>query len=124
LIVLFRFCLLCPPQPPNKSLTFKKSESRAGKNIFAPSFRFEDMGIGGLDKQFGDIFRRAFASRTFPASLTKKLGIHHVKGILLCVFFYSVVRGTCIVFTFAPSVFSFFAASLLPGMVRRALARP
>jgi vesicle-fusing ATPase len=41
------------------------------------------MGIGGLDVQFGDIFRRAFASRTFPPALLNKLGIHHVKGILL-----------------------------------------
>src|SRR4051812_41330875 len=28
-------------------------------------FKFEDMGIGGLDKEFSTIFRRAFASRIF-----------------------------------------------------------
>ena len=41
------------------------------------------MGIGGLDQEFGAIFRRAFASRVFPPALVEKLGISHVKGILL-----------------------------------------
>ena len=41
------------------------------------------MGIGGLDAEFGAIFRRAFASRVFPPGLVDKLGIQHVKGILL-----------------------------------------
>ena len=41
------------------------------------------MGIGGLDDEFGAIFRRAFASRVFPPGLIDKLGIQHVKGILL-----------------------------------------
>lgn len=38
------------------------------------------MGIGGLDSEFGAIFRRAFASRVFPPGLVEKLGIQHVKG--------------------------------------------
>jgi vesicle-fusing ATPase len=41
------------------------------------------MGIGGLDSEFSTIFRRAFASRIFPPGLIDKLGIQHVKGILL-----------------------------------------
>jgi len=41
------------------------------------------MGIGGLDKEFSDIFRRAFASRIFPTAVVKKLGVRHVKGMLL-----------------------------------------
>ena len=41
------------------------------------------MGIGGLDNEFNAIFRRAFASRIFPPSIVEKLGIQHVKGILL-----------------------------------------
>ncbi len=41
------------------------------------------MGIGGLDSEFSSIFRRAFASRIFPPALVEKLGIQHVKGILL-----------------------------------------
>ncbi|KAH9967085.1 P-loop containing nucleoside triphosphate hydrolase protein [Lactifluus volemus] len=51
--------------------------------ILAPNFKFEDMGIGGLDQEFSAIFRRAFASRVFPPGLVEKLGIQHVKGILL-----------------------------------------
>ncbi len=38
------------------------------------------MGIGGLDSEFAEIFRRAFASRVFPPGLVDKLGIQHVKG--------------------------------------------
>ncbi|GME71883.1 unnamed protein product [[Candida] boidinii] len=41
------------------------------------------MGIGGLDTEFTSIFRRAFASRIFPPALIEKLGIQHVKGMLL-----------------------------------------
>ena len=48
--------------------------------ILAPNFKFEDMGIGGLDTEFSEIFRRAFASRVFPPGLVEKLGIQHVKG--------------------------------------------
>jgi vesicle-fusing ATPase len=51
--------------------------------IVKPSFKFEDMGIGGLDEEFSAIFRRAFASRIFPSSLVEKLGIQHVRGVLL-----------------------------------------
>ena len=59
-------------------------EYRAPPNaILAPNFKFEDMGIGGLDQEFSAIFRRAFASRVFPPALVEKLGISHVKGILL-----------------------------------------
>ncbi|CCH45788.1 vesicle-fusing ATPase [Wickerhamomyces ciferrii] len=51
--------------------------------IIRPDFKFEDMGVGGLDKEFTQIFRRAFASRIFPPSVIQKLGISHVKGLLL-----------------------------------------
>ena len=40
---------------------------------------FEELGIGGMDKQFDAIFRRAFASRVFPPSIVQRLGIKHVK---------------------------------------------
>jgi vesicle-fusing ATPase len=40
------------------------------------------MGIGGLNTQFQTMFRRAFASRLFPG-IVKKLGINHIRGILL-----------------------------------------
>jgi len=51
--------------------------------LFRPKWNFESMGIGGLDKEFSDIFRRAFASRVFPPEVVQKLGIKHVKGMLL-----------------------------------------
>ncbi|TVY32970.1 Vesicular-fusion protein [Lachnellula occidentalis] len=59
------------------------SKRPAANSIIAPDFKFEDMGIGGLDNEFSSIFRRAFASRIFPPGLIEKLGIQHVKGILL-----------------------------------------
>eukprot|EP00658_Telonema_sp_P-2_P050248 TRINITY_DN38298_c0_g1_i1.p1 TRINITY_DN38298_c0_g1~~TRINITY_DN38298_c0_g1_i1.p1 ORF type:complete len:161 (-),score=58.63 TRINITY_DN38298_c0_g1_i1:162-644(-) len=46
-------------------------------------FDLESLGIGGLKAEFGQVFRRAFASRIFPQSVVKKLGIQHVKGVLL-----------------------------------------
>jgi len=57
--------------------------SSTGNQIFKPDFDFTKMGIGGLDEEFSQIFRRAFASRVLPPSVIKKLGIRHVKGLLL-----------------------------------------
>lgn len=65
-------------------INLKASNRRpAANSIIQPDFKFEDMGIGGLDAEFSTIFRRAFASRIFPPGLIDKLGIQHVKGILL-----------------------------------------
>ncbi|KAL6782595.1 hypothetical protein ACKKBG_A07415 [Auxenochlorella protothecoides x Auxenochlorella symbiontica] len=44
---------------------------------------FEKLGIGGLDSQFREMFRRAFESRRLPPSVVERLGIKHRKGILL-----------------------------------------
>eukprot|EP00818_Percolomonas_sp_WS_P003370 CAMPEP_0117445534 /NCGR_PEP_ID=MMETSP0759-20121206/5848_1 /TAXON_ID=63605 /ORGANISM="Percolomonas cosmopolitus, Strain WS" /LENGTH=779 /DNA_ID=CAMNT_0005237719 /DNA_START=141 /DNA_END=2480 /DNA_ORIENTATION=+ len=52
-------------------------------NILKNGASFQKMGIGGLDQQLGKIFRRAFASRIYPAEIIKKLGVKHIKGILL-----------------------------------------
>lgn len=46
-------------------------------------FDLENLGIGGLRAEFGQVFRRAFASRIMPPSVVKRLGIPHVKGVLL-----------------------------------------
>ncbi|KIK67694.1 hypothetical protein GYMLUDRAFT_81253 [Collybiopsis luxurians FD-317 M1] len=68
----------------DSAIKIKASSKKARPNaILAPNFKFEDMGIGGLDNEFNEIFRRAFASRVFPPGLVEKLGIEHVKGILL-----------------------------------------
>lgn len=64
------------------TVKLRSSAKKARPNaILAPNFKFEDMGIGGLDSEFSEIFRRAFASRVFPPSLVDKLGIQHVKGM-------------------------------------------
>ncbi|KAF5474413.1 hypothetical protein F2P56_006314, partial [Juglans regia] len=56
----------------------------ASSNIFRQKeFNLQSLGIGGLSAEFADIFRRAFASRVFPPHVTTKLGIKHVKGMLL-----------------------------------------
>ena len=60
-----------------------QSSKPQSRNIFRPDFNFEDLGIGGLSKEFGDIFRRAFASRVFPPKMIKALGTNHVRGMLL-----------------------------------------
>lgn len=65
-------------------INLKGSNRRpAANSVIRPDFKFEDMGIGGLDAEFSDIFRRAFASRIFPPGLAEKIGIQHVRGILL-----------------------------------------
>ncbi|XP_034271882.1 vesicle-fusing ATPase isoform X2 [Pantherophis guttatus] len=79
----------------NSQVAFEKAESSSltliGKSktrenrqsIINPDWNFEKMGIGGLDKEFSDIFRRAFASRVFPPEIVEQMGCKHVKGILL-----------------------------------------
>jgi len=58
--------------------------STSGVALFkAKDFNFEKLGIGGLDSQFEQIFRRAFASRVFPPAVVARLGIKHVRGVLL-----------------------------------------
>jgi vesicle-fusing ATPase len=55
----------------------------AATNIFTKDFDFEKLGIGGLDAEFNQIFRRAFASRIWPAAIMQQMGITHVRGMLL-----------------------------------------
>lgn len=66
-----------------KPMNLKGSAKRSANAIVRPDFKFESLGIGGLDDEFSVIFRRAFASRIFPPNLIEQLGIMHVKGILL-----------------------------------------
>ncbi|PWZ03287.1 AAA-domain-containing protein [Testicularia cyperi] len=69
---------------PEGGVKIKASGNRPPPNaILQPNFKFEDMGVGGLDREFANIFRRAFASRIFPPALVEKLGIQHVKGMVL-----------------------------------------
>jgi vesicle-fusing ATPase len=59
------------------------SEKMKVKKLMQDDFDFENMNVGGLKKEFSDIFRIAFASRRYPAEYLKKYGIQHVKGMLL-----------------------------------------
>ncbi|AOC55223.1 AAA+ ATPase predicted domain [Lymphocystis disease virus 3] len=60
-----------------------KSETVVLSGQISINWNFEEMGVGGLDKEFSLIFRRAFASRSVPVEITEKLGCKHIKGVLL-----------------------------------------
>ncbi len=60
-----------------------KSTESSTPSIFRPDFNITDMGIGGLDEELFNIFRRTFASRRYSNQAVKKYGIKHIKGILL-----------------------------------------
>lgn len=65
-------------------INLKASARRPAANpILQANFKFEDIGIGGLSKEFSTIFRRAFAARIYPPGLIEQMGIIHTKGILL-----------------------------------------
>jgi vesicle-fusing ATPase len=59
------------------------STKHVKKNVFQANFSMDSLGIGGLDTELTNLFRRAFASRRLPHSIIEKYGINHVKGILL-----------------------------------------
>ena len=67
----------------NVMLVGKAKGKQQQQSIINPNWDFLNMGIGGLDKEFNAIFRRAFASRVFPAEIVEQLGLKHVRGILL-----------------------------------------
>lgn len=69
-----------PGSPLNLRAPGNKPRANA---ILTPNFSFAEMGIGGLDDEFSVIFRRAFASRIYPPREVEKMGISHVKGLLL-----------------------------------------
>ncbi|WOL14637.1 vesicle-fusing ATPase [Canna indica] len=58
-------------------------EATSSKIFRHKEFNLHKLGIGGLSAEFTEIFRRAFASRVFPPHVVNKLGIKHVKGMLL-----------------------------------------
>lgn len=70
--------------PKSSGIKVVNQREAASSNIFKQKeFNLETLGIGGLSAEFADIFRRAFASRVFPPHVISKLGIKHVKGMLL-----------------------------------------
>ena len=44
---------------------------------------FDETGIGGLDEQLKEIQRRLVAPRNLPPDIVKKMGLRHVRGLLL-----------------------------------------
>ncbi|WOL11103.1 vesicle-fusing ATPase [Canna indica] len=69
---------------PNSGIKIINQREAASSKIFRhKEFNLQKLGIGGLSAEFTEIFRRAFASRVFPAHVVNKLGIKHVKGMLL-----------------------------------------
>mmetsp|Transcript_34153 Transcript_34153/g.106976 ORF Transcript_34153/g.106976 Transcript_34153/m.106976 type:complete len:811 (-) Transcript_34153:40-2472(-) len=54
-----------------------------GSKLFSPEFSLESLGIGGLSSEVGSIFRRAFASRVYPPSVLSRMGLKHIRGVLL-----------------------------------------
>ncbi len=53
------------------------------KKIFSNNFKFKTIGIGGLTTELETIFKEAFSSRSIPPKIAKKLGVKHVRGMLL-----------------------------------------
>ncbi len=53
------------------------------RDLFNDNYNFEEIGIGGLNKELIGVFRRALSTRAFKSTTAGKLGIKHVKGILL-----------------------------------------
>ncbi|GJP48158.1 hypothetical protein CLOM_g7434 [Closterium sp. NIES-68] len=53
-------------------VNLKTGGGKAAALFKQKDFNFEKLGIGGLDVQFADIFRRAFASRIFPPHIISR----------------------------------------------------
>lgn len=80
---------------PNTTLCFERAENspinlsgkckgkQSTQSIISPDWNFSNMGVGGLDNEVASIFRRAFASRVFPAEVCHDMGLKHTRGILL-----------------------------------------
>lgn len=61
----------------------KKSRSSPSEELINNPYNLEKLGIGGLDKEFNQLFRRAFSSRIISKNLVEMCDIKHVKGIVL-----------------------------------------
>jgi len=59
--------------PDAKQLTLKNAGAGSRDTIIKADFKFENMGIGGLDNEFATILRRAFASRYYPPEVRCEL---------------------------------------------------
>lgn len=53
------------------------------RDLFRDDYNFEELGIGGLNKELITLFRRALSLRAIKSSTCEKLGIQHIRGLLL-----------------------------------------
>jgi vesicle-fusing ATPase len=58
-------------------------EASMNKELFKKDFNFEEIGIGGLDDTLANILRRGLSSRAINPELIEKMGLSHVKGMIL-----------------------------------------
>ena len=65
----------------NNKLNLKSTATNG--NLFTDGFKFENLNVGGLDKQLSDIFKQAFLTRRVAPSEINKFGTEHAKGVLL-----------------------------------------
>ena len=65
------------------SIIISSKKSRLPLKFFKDGFDFSTIGVGGLDQQLSDVFRRAFGTRGISSQKIEKLGIKHEKGVLL-----------------------------------------
>jgi len=70
-------------KPPDRKYIKLKEQQGTQNVIDIESWSGEALGIGGLDEEFTEIFRQAFASRLCPNDVLKKLDLTHVRGMLL-----------------------------------------
>lgn len=61
----------------------QKAENETHRILFPSNFTLQDIGVGGLGKDFEVVFRRLFTSRMFSPGKLGMLGISHVRGLLL-----------------------------------------
>ena len=59
------------------------SSHTLNRELFQTDFDFETIGIGGLNDKLMDVFRKALITRAYKQELIDKLGIKHIKGVLL-----------------------------------------
>lgn len=59
------------------------SHSAHVAKLMSEDMDFTEYGIGGLNAELTNIFRRAFISRSYSAKQLEEMGTQHVRGILL-----------------------------------------
>ncbi len=67
----------------DKDKVLVQDENMETREIFDGEMNFEKLGIGGMDTEAEQIFRKAFNSRRYPPAILKRYGIKHCKGMLL-----------------------------------------